>query len=66
MKCITLTMAAGMSAAAMALDVAKATWKVPNWCPIVSGQGMVKFAELKYGKFMDLTRYGVFDKQIER
>ena len=35
-------MAAGMSAAALALDVAKENWKVPNWCPIVSEQGAVK------------------------
>ena len=30
------------------------------------GQTLVIRAELKDGKFMDITRYGVFDKQIER
>ena len=35
-------MAAGMTSAAMAMDVAKESWKVPNWCPIVSEQGAVK------------------------
>ena len=29
-------------------------------------QGVVTFAELKDGKFTDISRYGVFDKQIER
>ena len=43
----------------------------PNWMqsrqqPVLPVQGVVKFAELKDGKFMDITRYGVFDKQIER
>ena len=43
----------------------------PNWLqsrqqPVLPVQGVVKFAELKDGKFMDITRYGVFDKQIER
>ena len=27
---------------------------------------VVTFAELKDGKFTDISRYGVFDKQIER
>ena len=43
----------------------------PNWLqsrqqPVLPVQGVVKFAELKDGKFVDITRYGVFDKQIER
>jgi hypothetical protein len=67
------------------------TWKVPNRCPIVSGQGAVKEwigktwggyvhgmcvssnaiylwrkPKAKDGKFSDITRYGVLDKQIER
>ncbi len=43
----------------------------PNWMharqqPSLPVQGVVTFAELKDGKFSDLTRYGSFDKQIER
>ena len=43
----------------------------PNWLharqqPGLPVQGVVKFAELKGGKFLDISRYGVFDKQIER
>ena len=43
----------------------------PNWMhsrqkPTLPMQGVVKFAELKNGTFSDITRYGVFDKQIER
>ena len=43
----------------------------PNWMhsrqkPTLPMQGVVKFAELKDGTFSDITRYGVFDKQIER
>ena len=43
----------------------------PNWMqsrqqPVLPVQGVVKFAELKGGKITDITRYGVFDKQIER
>ena len=42
MKCMAVMVAAGMSSAALALDLAKESWKVPNWCPIVSEQGAVK------------------------
>ena len=43
----------------------------PNWMharqtPSLPMQGVVKFAELKDGRFMDISRYGVFDKQIQR
>ena len=47
MKYITLTMAVAMSAAAMALDVAKECWKVPNWTTIVTEPGSV---QEQYGK----------------
>ena len=38
----------------------------PNWMmsrqqPVLPVQGVVKFAELKDGKFTDITRYGVFN-----
>ena len=43
----------------------------PNWMhagqqPGLPIQGVVKFAELKGGKFADITKYGVFDKPLER
>ena len=43
----------------------------PNWMmarqqPVLPVQGVVKFAELKDGRFSDISRYGVFDKQIKR
>ena len=42
MKYMTLMMAAGMSVAAMAVDVAKASWKVPNWTTIVTEPGAIQ------------------------
>ena len=47
MKCMVLMMAAGMSAATLALDVAKENWKVPNWTTIVTEPGAV---QEQYGK----------------
>ena len=43
----------------------------PNWMhsrqkPTLPMQGVVKFAELRDGRFMDITQYGAFNKQIER
>ena len=46
-------------------------YNTPNWMmarktPVLSVQAVLKFAELKSGKFTDISRYGVFDKEIER
>lgn len=41
-------------------------WMLPAQKPTLPVQGVVKFAELRDGKFRDLTRYGSFDKNIER
>ena len=43
----------------------------PNWIyshltPTLPVQGIVQFGELKDGAFTDLTKYGGFNKYIER
>ena len=43
----------------------------PNWMhsrqqPVLHLQGVVKFAELKDGKFTYISHYGVFDKEFKR
>ena len=37
-----------------------------EWLERLTDAQRAKFAELKDGRCVDITRYGVFDKQIER